>query len=69
MNVFLEACGLGRMCNSIGLINLIGAQKVNNMVHTTKGKNLCAWVIQYNVHRKLNAAELEKLRCLNSIYL
>ena len=69
MNVFLEACGLGRMHNSVGQLNLIGEQQINNMVCTTKGKNQHAWVIQCSMHNKLNAAELENLRCPNNMYL
>ena len=38
INLFLEACDLGRMHDSIGYLNLIGMQQTNNMVCTTKGK-------------------------------
>ena len=69
MNVFLEACGLGRTRESVNYLNLIGAQQLSNMVCTTKGKNLCAWVVQCIVNHKLNSTELEKSRSLNGIYL
>ena len=59
-NVFLEACGLGRMHDSVGQLNLIGVQQINNMVCTTKGKNLHPWIVQCSVHSKLNAAEFKK---------
>ena len=67
-NVFLEAFGLGRMLNSVGQLNLIGMQQINNMVRTTKGINLCTWVLQCSAHSKLNAAELEKLSYPNGMY-
>ena len=41
INVFLEACFLYRMCASIGSLNLIVAQQVNNLVHIAKKKK-CA---------------------------
>ena len=37
MDVFLEAFGLGRTCDSAGLLNLIGLQQISDMVRTLKG--------------------------------
>ena len=68
--MFLEACSFGRMHDSIGWLHLIGVhQQYNDMVHTTNGKNLHAWIVQCNMHSKLNVADLEKVICLNSMYL
>ena len=69
MNVFLETFGLDKMRDSVGQLNIIGAQKINDILRTTKGKNLCAWVIQCSAHSKLTTAELKKLRCPNDMYL
>ena len=69
MNVFLEAYGLGRTRDSVSQLNLIGMQQINDVVYTTKGKNLRAWVVQCSMHSKLNAAELEELQLPNCMYL
>ena len=54
-----------RMCASVGLLNLIGAQQLNNLVCILpKDKNLCTWIVQCSAHSKLNAAEVEKLKSL-----
>ena len=57
-----------RICGSVGSLNLIGAQQLNNLVCITKGKNVHAWIIQCSTHSKLNAAKLKKKRP-NSMYL
>ena len=67
INVFLEACDLGRTRDNAGYLNLIGMQQVNDMVLTTKGKNLCAWVVQSTTHSILNAAELKEIKCPNAM--
>ena len=43
-------------------MNLIGAQQFNNLVCTTKGKNICAWIVQCSMHSKLNPAELKEIK-------
>ena len=68
-NVFLEACSLHRTCSSVGSLNLIGVQQLNDLVHMTKSKNMCTWIVQYKKHIKLNAAEVRKLKSPNNIYL
>ena len=67
--VFLEACGLYKTYASVGPLNLIGGQQLNNLVRTTKGQNVLAWIVQCSAHSKLNATNLEKLRSLKSMYL
>ena len=57
MNVFLEACGLIKTRDHIGQLNLIGAQQLKNLVWTTKGKNMHAWIVQCNTHSKLDEAK------------
>ena len=69
MNVFLEACGLHRMCASVSSLNLYGVQKLNNLVHATIGKRMHARIVQCSACSKLNVAEVEKLRSLNGRYL
>ena len=70
MNVFLEACGLHRTYASVGSLNLIGAQQLNNLVCTmVKGKNVYAWIVQCSTHSKLNVANLEKIKSSNGMYL
>ena len=60
INVFLEACGSSRMCDHIGQLNLIGGQQLNNLVHMTKGKNICSQIVQCSMHTKLDAAKVKK---------
>ena len=50
------------------LLNIIGAQQINNIVCATKGKNLCTWVVQCSMHSKLNTTELEKLKSPKMVY-
>ena len=69
MNVLLEACSSSGMRKHVGQLNLIGAKQLNNLVCTTKGRNICAWVIQWSMRNKLNAAELEKVKCPNGTHL
>ena len=69
MNVFLEACYSSKTCASVGLLDLISVQQVNNLVHMTKGKNVQAWIVQCSTHSKLNAAHLKELKSLNGTYL
>ena len=60
MNVFLEACGLKRICDHVGQFNVIGAQQLNDLMCMSKCKNVCAWIVQYSAQLKLNAIEVEE---------
>ena len=48
----MEACYLSKMRASVGLLNLIGVQQLNNLVHMSKGKNMYACNIQCSVQSK-----------------
>ena len=69
MNVFLEGITSSIRCKHVVQLNLVDAQQLNDLVCTNKGKNVCAWIVQCSTHSKLNAAELEKSKCTNSMYL